>query len=307
MKEQVHKDDGADARSTARADDRRLASGDVPMLAIVIPVDPDEPVRVEPVPADRAQRSETYRAWVQGWLEVVELREPGASLYINEEGKIRQMPVNQRATALAWLHCPGFRGRDLISGPAFLVGPVQENGEDGSVPDGLIHLVANTGLLQVQEGLDAVPTGWRVMAYHRTWLAAYRTAMMLRRNVGLARVVPSADPETLMQWIGRREEILPEPSNGMSTPETTDILSCPDSVDLAHQILWSDLRAGQMFSLRDLCLLNVSAGGGKWLALRSGRTVSVPPLRSLITAGQFTDLVGRLLRATANQLDRGDY
>lgn len=63
------------------------------ITAIVLPADMNQPIRQQQIePSDLA----TYRELVGGNLEVVELFRPSASLYINEEGKLNDLPLNQR-------------------------------------------------------------------------------------------------------------------------------------------------------------------------------------------------------------------
>jgi len=48
------------------------------------------------------------------------------------------LPLNQRATVITWAHNSAFRGYDLILGDAFIVGPVDGNGDDLTVPHELV-------------------------------------------------------------------------------------------------------------------------------------------------------------------------
>jgi hypothetical protein len=90
------------------------------------------------------------RSLVTGNLEVVELFRPPASLYINEEGKLHDLPLNERATVITWTHNSAFRGRDLILGDAFIVGPVDDEGNDLTVPNELVELLFNTSSYRME-------------------------------------------------------------------------------------------------------------------------------------------------------------
>ena len=67
------------------------------ITAIVIPVDPDQPIRQQQLTKSDL---DAYRQIVGGDLELVTLGQPPAGLYLNEEGKLEGLPVNRRATAL---------------------------------------------------------------------------------------------------------------------------------------------------------------------------------------------------------------
>jgi len=117
------------------------------ITAVVLPADIDQPIRQQQIrPSDLA----TYRELVGGNLEVVELFRPSASLYINDEGKLNHLPLNQRATVITWAHNSAFRGYDLILGDAFIVGPVDGNGDDLTVPHELVKLLFDTSSYRIE-------------------------------------------------------------------------------------------------------------------------------------------------------------
>lgn len=69
---------------------------------------------------------EDYQKIVEGFIEAVTLQQlPGTTMFINEEGKLRELDVNLRASAL-------YNG-DLIVGPALLVN-VDYHGESIDIP-----------------------------------------------------------------------------------------------------------------------------------------------------------------------------
>jgi hypothetical protein len=115
--------------------------------AIFVPVNPAEPTRLEQLdPAD----GDAYRDLVGGHFQVVELHRPRANLYLHEEGKLVGLPVNPRATALVWLHNHRLRGRDVIAGPALVLGRPDNDGVDTSVPEELAELLLGPGLYRVE-------------------------------------------------------------------------------------------------------------------------------------------------------------
>lgn len=115
------------------------------ITAIVIPADPAAPVRREQLtPGD------DWGDLVAGMMQVITFEEPLASLYLNEEGKVAGLPFNARATAMTWVHNSAFRGRDQIVGDAFLVGPVDDDGDDLSVPEEYVRVLFEARALRVE-------------------------------------------------------------------------------------------------------------------------------------------------------------
>src|SRR5438874_8994833 len=97
------------------------------ITAIVIPADLTEPIRLEQLDEHDLH---AYRQLVGGSIEVITLERPQSSMYLNDEGKLMELPLNQRATTLLWVHNSAFRGQDVIVGPAFVVGPPDREGDD---------------------------------------------------------------------------------------------------------------------------------------------------------------------------------
>jgi len=67
---------------------------------------------------------------VGGYIEAVEVTEDGHTLYLNDEGKMNGLPVNETATRMTRGILSPF---DLIMGDAVLVGPVDDEGESTTV------------------------------------------------------------------------------------------------------------------------------------------------------------------------------
>lgn len=77
---------------------------------------------------------QTLSAAVGGMIEIVPSVFENHFLYLNEEGKLFGMEVNQKATVLAH----GLSIFDMIVGDAVLVGPLDEEGNHESVEDSVI-------------------------------------------------------------------------------------------------------------------------------------------------------------------------
>lgn len=138
-----------------------------------------------------------YRALVGGNIQVVDLDAPPASMYVNEEGKLLHLPINMRATHVVWAHNERLRNEDIIMGDAFIVGPVDRNGDDLTVPQGYIDLLFPAEPFRV-EVLARSETVWATNAMtYDTWEQAYIAASSLHRRWTLAeklRIVPSSTP-----------------------------------------------------------------------------------------------------------------
>jgi hypothetical protein len=100
--------------------------------ALVIPTDPRS---AHGEVREISQDLDSLQSLVGGYLEAVYGLDANGNLdvtiYLNEEGKIRQMPINAIATQLWWYHIdPGMRGRDVLCGPAVILGAPDAAGED---------------------------------------------------------------------------------------------------------------------------------------------------------------------------------
>jgi hypothetical protein len=82
-----------------------------------------------------------YQALVGGPIESIDLENPSASLYLNEEGKLRRLPHNVRATHILWAHNERLRLRDRVVGDAFIAGPVDRRAANTAVPRFYVDLL----------------------------------------------------------------------------------------------------------------------------------------------------------------------
>jgi hypothetical protein len=84
----------------------------------------------EHLPVERLEASSLaeLQAAVGGNIEFITIR-LGATIVVDEEGKIRSRPLNRRATLLWWLSLKEARGHDVIVGPAFVAGLTGGSGE----------------------------------------------------------------------------------------------------------------------------------------------------------------------------------
>lgn len=162
--------------------------------SIVIPADEEQPLRQSELPREGLTERQQL---VGGLIQPVDLAEPSARLYSNEEGKLMHLPPNKRATLLLWAHNLRFRYADFIVGDAFLVGPV-ERGADSTVPDEFVRTLFEGTRFRV----ELKPPGETEWHEHperfNDWVTAYEHAVgwdaeaagWRERQVTEVRVVP---------------------------------------------------------------------------------------------------------------------
>jgi hypothetical protein len=103
---------------------------------IVIPADPDRPVYVR----DFADPYD-YKMVVDGWIEAVDIPPLEASLLVNDEGLLRRLPFNARATFLWWYELPQVRQQVTLVGDAVMVGLPGLDGESTDLPSSTLTLL----------------------------------------------------------------------------------------------------------------------------------------------------------------------
>ncbi len=82
------------------------------------------------IPASNAKDMRTIELWevedyqkvVGGWMGALDISDFGCTMYLNEEGIIRGLPYNRRATYLWWYHVPHAPGQARLAGDAAVVG-----------------------------------------------------------------------------------------------------------------------------------------------------------------------------------------
>ena len=83
--------------------------------------------------------SASQQAIVGGYLQVVaathsEKGVPAVNVWCDEEGKLKDYPVNRRATAIWYALSPEMAGRDVLSRTVFFTGGADEEGNLLPVP-----------------------------------------------------------------------------------------------------------------------------------------------------------------------------
>ena len=98
-----------------------------------------------------------YQAAVGGWVEGVDIPALGATIYVNDEGIMRHLPFNARASFLWWFHVPEARGAAMLVGNAVLVGMPDKDGETTDVPAQVVERLLGPRLYAValHAGVDS--------------------------------------------------------------------------------------------------------------------------------------------------------
>lgn len=96
---------------------------------IVIPADAEAPLELR-----EFATLEDYQAVVGGCIEAVDLLDFGVTIYVNEEGLLRHLPLNSRASFLWWYHVPEARQKAMLIGDAVVVGLPDRSGKNTDLP-----------------------------------------------------------------------------------------------------------------------------------------------------------------------------
>jgi hypothetical protein len=277
------------------------------ITAIVIPVDPAQPIRQQHL---EKRDVDAYRAIVGGNLQILNLERPPATMYLNEEGKYEGLRVNDRATALLSVHNSAFRGRDVIAGTAFLVGVPDQHGDDTSVPDDFVELLFNTPRYRVQMWTSAARQWGTDSLVFINWWEAYRYAVQLADSWSVieeVRVVPELDAALREQWyqLGVGNPWIREANDPPFTRNS--FIGCFSVKELEDQLGFGNWSLGTAFYYRDLCFINQINGGDEWLTIRHGVAFESITVQSYIEDGEFASLITRLLTASKEQCQRLEY
>ncbi len=102
----------------------------------------------------------SYQTAVGGYIEPVTIERPRMTLFANEEGKVRQLPINRRATCLWWLLSPDVRGHDILVGDVALIGSRGGAGSTIDLPVDFIELLLETRSYKIEARTVADPKDW---------------------------------------------------------------------------------------------------------------------------------------------------
>ncbi len=88
---------------------------------------------------------EDYQRLVGGWIEAVDIPVLNATMYVNEEGPLRGLPFNRRATFPLWFHVPATRGRARLVDNAVPVGGGETAGNRTDLSTAVSQLLLGHG------------------------------------------------------------------------------------------------------------------------------------------------------------------
>jgi len=111
---------------------------------IIIPADNTVPLRTATLDS-----LEDFQRAVGGWIEAVDIPVLGVTMYVNEEGLIRDLPFNRRATFLWRFHVPQARDARLV-GDVAVVGLIDDEGENTELPSEFRRRLTEPGLYRVR-------------------------------------------------------------------------------------------------------------------------------------------------------------
>jgi hypothetical protein len=100
-----------------------------------------------------------YQTAVGGYIETVHLEGHPLVIVADEEGKVKGLPVNRRATCLWWLLNPDGLGGDILVGDVVILG-ARKRGDMTDVPERLSALLLDTHEYQVQVCLSRQYSNW---------------------------------------------------------------------------------------------------------------------------------------------------
>nr|WP_278102317.1 DUF3846 domain-containing protein [Microbacterium proteolyticum] len=111
---------------------------------IIIPADNTAPLKTATL--DSLQ---DFQRAVGGWIEAVDIPDLGVTMYVNDEGLIRDLPFNRRATFLWRFHVPQARDARLV-GDVAVVGVADGEGENTELPMDLRRRLIEPGVYRVR-------------------------------------------------------------------------------------------------------------------------------------------------------------
>lgn len=132
---------------------------------------------------------EEYKVAVDGWIEPIDLHDLGVTIYVNEEGLLRQLPFNSRASFLRWYYVPTTRQRALLVGDAVIVGLPDGQGVNTDVPSAVLDMLLTSTRYYVELRLAGDPRWHRNMAtYPDYWEAIVWAIVLLERSASAEEV-----------------------------------------------------------------------------------------------------------------------
>lgn len=105
------------------------------VTGLFIPADPDQNLEIREITGLK-----DLQQAVDGWIEAVDIPQFGVTIYVNEEGLVRRLPFNSRASFLWWHHEPRSR-RAMLVGDVIMVGLRDEINDYADVPSEVLDVL----------------------------------------------------------------------------------------------------------------------------------------------------------------------
>lgn len=132
---------------------------------------------------------EDYQAAVGGWIEAVDLPDFGVTIYVKDEGLLRQLPLNSRASFLWWYHVPAARQKRMLVGDVIIVGLPDSYGDSTDVPAGVRELLLAPATYRVEVQTFDDPKWYSNQATYPDYWEALVWGMVLLERWTAAEVV----------------------------------------------------------------------------------------------------------------------
>lgn len=91
-----------------------------------------------------------YQAGVGGMIEAVDLRLIDVTMYVNEEGLMRGLEFNPRATMLWWYWVPAARQKAMLAGDVVLVGWQDGEGNSTDLPEQMLAIFTRSEAFRIE-------------------------------------------------------------------------------------------------------------------------------------------------------------
>ncbi len=104
------------------------------------------PARItHPITVREFRELADYQSSVGGMIEAVDIPLLGVTTYVNEEGLLRGLEFNPRATFLWWYHVVEARQKAMLVGDAVIVGWPDAEGNSTDLPNDLLAVFTQPG------------------------------------------------------------------------------------------------------------------------------------------------------------------
>ncbi len=140
---------------------------------LFIPADEDTSIELR----DFAQL-EDYQTAVSGFIEPVDIPSLSITIYVNEQGLLRQLPFNSRASFLWWYEVHEARQTAMLVGDVVILGIPDRHGESTDVPQSLVDTLTKGGAWRVQAKTVGDPNWHQSRATYTDYFEALVMAMV---------------------------------------------------------------------------------------------------------------------------------